>query len=77
MAMSLLGRVRHRPTSEVVWVCCLFQNWEFEMYLNNRSNSFVRDGNLFIRPTLTADKYGERFLSSGTLRLYGGSPADA
>jgi hypothetical protein len=55
----------------------LFQNWEFEVYLNNRSNSFVRDGQLFIKPTLTADKYGERFLSSGTLRLYGGSPADA
>jgi hypothetical protein len=37
----------------------------------------VRDGRLHIRPTLTADKYGERFLSSGTLSLYGGAPADA
>jgi hypothetical protein len=55
----------------------LFQNWEFEMYLNNRSNTFVRDGRLFIRPTLTADTYGERFLTSGTLKLYGGAPADA
>nr|AAZ08484.1 gram negative bacteria binding protein 1 [Nasutitermes graveolus] len=52
-------------------------NWEFEVYLNNRSNSYVRDGKLFIRPTLTADKFGERFLSAGTLRLYGGTPADA
>jgi hypothetical protein len=55
----------------------LFQNWEFEVYLNNRSNSYVRDGKLFIRPTLTADKFGERYLSSGTLTLYGGTPADA
>jgi len=54
-----------------------FQNWEFEVYLNNRSNSYVSGGKLFIRPTLTADKYGERFLSAGTLRLYGGTPADA
>ncbi|KDR21213.1 beta-1,3-glucan-binding protein-like [Zootermopsis nevadensis] len=51
-------------------------NWEFQIYLNNRSNSFVRDGKLFIKPTLTADKHGERFLSSGTLKLYGGAPAD-
>jgi hypothetical protein len=55
----------------------LFQNWEFQMYLNNRSNSFVQGGKLFIKPTLTADKYGERFLSSGTLSLYGGAPADS
>jgi hypothetical protein len=55
----------------------LFQNWEFEVYLNNRSNSYVRDGKLFIKPTLTADKYGERFLSAGTLRLHGGTPADS
>jgi hypothetical protein len=60
-----------------LWCGDLFQNWEFEVYVNNRSNSFVRDGKLFIKPTLTADKYGERFLTSGTLRLYGGSPADA
>ena len=27
-----------------------FQNWEFEHYTNNRSNSYVRDGKLFIKP---------------------------
>nr|AGA16572.1 Gram negative bacteria-binding protein 2 [Coptotermes formosanus] len=52
-------------------------NWEFELYNNNRSNSFVRDGKLFIKPTLTADQYGEDFLSSGVLNLNGGAPADA
>nr|AFR46661.1 gram-negative bacteria binding protein [Parcoblatta sp. PL] len=51
-------------------------NWEFEIYYNNRSNSFVRDSKLFIKPTLTADVYGESFLSSGALNLEGGAPAD-
>ncbi|KDR21211.1 beta-1,3-glucan-binding protein-like [Zootermopsis nevadensis] len=52
-------------------------NWEFEIYDNNRSNSFVKDGKLNIKPTLTSDKYGEDFLSSGVLNLQGGAPADA
>jgi len=56
--------------------CFLFQNWEFEIYNNNRSNSFVRDGKLYIKPTLTTDKYGEDFLANGVLNLQGGSPAD-
>ncbi|XP_049779843.1 beta-1,3-glucan-binding protein-like [Schistocerca cancellata] len=51
-------------------------NWEFQIYVNNRSNSFARDGYLNIRPTLTSDQYGEAFLSSGTIDLNGGSPAD-
>ena len=25
-------------------------NWEFQMYTNNRSNSYVRDNTLFIKP---------------------------
>jgi beta-glucanase (GH16 family) len=50
-------------------------NWEFQYYTNNRSNSYVRDGNLFIKPTLTEDKYGAGFVSSGTLDLWGGTPA--
>nr|XP_039269968.1 beta-1,3-glucan-binding protein-like [Styela clava] len=51
-------------------------NWEFQVYSNNRTNSYVRDNTLFIKPTLTADHYGESFLSSGTLDLWGSSPAD-
>jgi hypothetical protein len=31
---------------------------EFEYYTNNRSNSFVDNGTLFLMPTLTADKLG-------------------
>nr|CAD7402313.1 unnamed protein product [Timema poppensis] len=52
-------------------------NWEFEIYTNNRSNTFAQDGSLHIRPTLTSDHYGEQFLSSGTINLLGGAPADA
>lgn len=52
------------------------QNWEFQWYTNNRSNSFVDNGTLFIKPSLTADTFGEKFLTSGTLDINGGSPAD-
>ena len=34
-------------------------NWEFEWYTNNRTNSFVDDGVLYLQPTLTADNVGE------------------
>ena len=52
-------------------------NWEFEYYLNNRSNSFVADGVLHLRPTFTADTVGQAQLLSGAdLSLWGGSPAD-
>lgn len=46
-------------------------NKEFQVYVNNRSNSFVRDGSLYLKPTLTADTYGEYFLTDGTLDLWG------
>lgn len=52
-------------------------NWEFQWYTNNRSNSFVEGGNLHIVPTLTADEFGEAFLTSGNLNVHGGAPADA
>ncbi|XP_049808336.1 beta-1,3-glucan-binding protein-like [Schistocerca nitens] len=42
-------------------------NSEFQYYRNSRQNSYVRDGVLYIRPTLTADERGEKFLYSGTL----------
>ncbi|CAN0313277.1 unnamed protein product, partial [Scytosiphon promiscuus] len=34
-------------------------NWEFQMYGNNRTNSYVEDGKLFLQPTLTSDYLGE------------------
>jgi hypothetical protein len=51
-------------------------NWEFQVYSNNRQNSFVRDGVLNIKPTLTNDYYGDNFVETQTLSLLGGSPAD-
>ena len=52
-------------------------NWEFEYYQNNRSNSYVRDGILYIKPTLTNDTFtAPNFLESGTITLWGGEPAD-
>ena len=52
-------------------------NWEFEMYINNRTNSFVKEGVLHIQPTFTADFLGsEAQLKTGQLDLWGASPAD-
>ena len=33
-------------------------NWEFEYYTNNRSNSYVRGGVLYMQPTFLADDIG-------------------
>ncbi|OAD74008.1 glycoside hydrolase family 16 protein [Phycomyces blakesleeanus NRRL 1555(-)] len=34
-------------------------NWEFQWYTNNRSNSYVRDGVLYLHPTFTSEFMGE------------------
>nr|XP_023029642.1 beta-1,3-glucan-binding protein-like [Leptinotarsa decemlineata] len=51
-------------------------NWQFQWYTNNRSNSYVEDGILHIRPTLVAADHGKHFLHSGTIDINGGTPAD-
>ncbi|CAH1126331.1 unnamed protein product [Ceutorhynchus assimilis] len=51
-------------------------NWEFQWYLNNRTNSYVNGGNLHISPSFVSTDNGEDFLYSGTLDLNGGIPTD-
>ena len=52
-------------------------NWEFEVYDNNRSTTFAKDGKLNIMPVLTEDKIGAAAVrSGGSIDLWGGSPAD-
>ena len=52
-------------------------NWEFQLYHNNRTNSYVEDGIFHIKPTLTADRIGEANLKSNyRMDMWGGSPAD-
>lgn len=51
-------------------------NWEFQYYTNNRTNSYVRDGALYLKPTLTEDKYGAGFVTSGNLELWGNTVAN-
>ena len=51
-------------------------NWEFEVYMNNRTNSFTDDGILYLQPTLTSDMLGEDGVKTGSLNLWGGAPAD-
>ncbi|XP_059351568.1 beta-1,3-glucan-binding protein-like [Daphnia carinata] len=41
----------------------------FQIYVNRSQNVYVRDGNLFIKPTFTADRYGPEFLYNGTIDL--------
>ncbi|CAM9956145.1 unnamed protein product [Scytosiphon promiscuus] len=54
-------------------------NWEFQMYGNNRTNSYVEDGKLFLQPTLTSDYLGEDQVSGVqpiTFDMWGLVPAD-
>jgi len=51
-------------------------NWEFEMYVNNRTNSFTKDGVLHLQPTLSVDTLGEDTLRTGSVDMWGASPAD-
>ena len=50
-------------------------NWEFQYYDNNRSNSYVRDGVLYIKPTFLSDDIGEDSLWYYGLDLWGSSPS--
>ena len=52
-------------------------NWEFEWYVNNRSNSYVKEGVLYIKPTLTEDAIGLQQTLTGDINIWGGSPADS
>ena len=52
-------------------------NWEFQIYENNRSTTFVKDGKLNIKPVLTEDKIGAANVRAGyDYNVWGGSPAD-
>jgi hypothetical protein len=47
------------------------------LYHNNRTNSFVKDGVLNIKPTLTGDRIGEANLKNGyRMDMWGGSKVD-
>lgn len=53
-------------------------NGEFQLYTQDSANSYVRDGKLFIKPTLLADSrnpatgqaYGEGFMQNGVLNVW-------
>jgi beta-glucanase (GH16 family) len=52
-------------------------NWEFQMYQNSRRNSYVKDGVLYFKPTLTADLIGEDKVRGGhRMDIWGSQPAD-
>ena len=52
-------------------------NWEFEYYSNNRTNSYVKGGILYIQPTLLADDIGEDNVKGNDyiMDIWGGTPA--
>lgn len=51
-------------------------NWEFQLYNNNRSNSYVKDGVLYIKPTLLSETIGENNVRGGyTMDIWGNDPA--
>jgi len=45
-------------------------NHEFQYYRNNRKNSYIENGHLIIKPSLTAEEYGEDFLYNGEINLW-------
>ena len=49
-------------------------NKEFQYYTNNRTNSYIKDRCLYLKPTLTNDTYDDNFLTSDTLDLWGTNP---
>lgn len=51
-------------------------NWEFEYYTNNRSNSYVKDSILYIKPTLTSDRFSGEDLLTAELNIWGSDPAN-
>ena len=57
-----------------IWKLQPTGNKEFQYYTNNRTNSYVKNGVLHLKPTLTNDIYGDDFLVSGELDLWGNSP---
>ncbi len=46
-------------------------NREFQMYINSRNNSYVKNNILHLKPTLTQDAYGKDFIHNGTMDLWG------
>ncbi|XP_055318855.1 beta-1,3-glucan-binding protein-like [Sitodiplosis mosellana] len=44
-------------------------NWEFQWYVDDPKNSFVKDGKLVLRPTLTSVEIGETALESALVKL--------
>jgi len=50
-------------------------NWEFEWYTNNRTNSFVEDGVLYLQPTLMRDNIGDSALHTADINIWGNDGA--
>lgn len=52
-------------------------NWEFQIYENNRSTSWVQNSKLNIKPVLTENKIGQENVRRGyTYDVWGSTPAD-
>ena len=52
-------------------------NWEFQAYGNNRTNSFTEDGVVHFHPTLLAELIGDANVREGfRYDVWGASPAD-
>eukprot|EP00058_Branchiostoma_floridae_P025161 XP_002610651.1 hypothetical protein BRAFLDRAFT_65842 [Branchiostoma floridae] len=45
------------------------ENEEFQTYVNLPENLYTRNGTLFLKPTLAAERLGEKFLTEGVINL--------
>jgi beta-glucanase (GH16 family) len=52
-------------------------NWEFQWFVPDTENSFVKDGILHIRPTFTDDKFGKDFVRNSEIYIPPSSCTDS
>ncbi|KAG0238667.1 hypothetical protein BGW41_008042 [Actinomortierella wolfii] len=53
-------------------------NYEFQLYHNNRTNTFVKNGIFYIKPTLTDERIGKQgLMNGGVLDMWGADPGTA
>jgi len=76
-----LHTIRIALTSSFVSDSCVTacRRCSSQYYTNNRSNSFVRDGVLYLKPTLTQEFLGgdeSKLMNGGVIDLWGSTPAD-
>lgn len=68
-AKNLANRTIELFFIQKIFCSSIKQNNEFQWYVSDDENSFAKDGNLVIKPTLTAIKFGNKAIENNHVRL--------